>query len=162
MGKWPGCGVCPAVYFPPQKAEYADNCYTVSGRWPFGSGCMSAELIGVGIVSPDALPCMAVMPRSAVQIQENWDVIGMVGTGSHDIVVDSVKVPEEWTFIRGSSPNIDAPFFPLSQFIFCHAGASGNHPWAGTRGPTGGTTNRKRAKIGYRSSKFGRAGIRTN
>ena len=104
--------------FPPQKAEYADNCYTVSGRWPFGSGCMSAELIGVGIVSPDALPCMAVMPRSAVKIQENWDVIGMVGTGSHDIVVDSVKVPEEWTFIRGSSPNIDAPFFRYPSLSF--------------------------------------------
>ena len=42
-----------------------------------------------------ALPRTAVMPnRTQVTIVKNWDVNGLKGTGSHDIVVDKVVVPE--------------------------------------------------------------------
>jgi indole-3-acetate monooxygenase len=35
--------------FPVQPAEQGDGGFTVSGRWKFASGCMAAELMGVGI-----------------------------------------------------------------------------------------------------------------
>ena len=106
--------------FPPQKAALQDGHFTLDGRWPFASGCMSAELIGVGIMPAEGqpLPRMAVMPRDAVEIDETWDMQGMIGTGSHDIVAKNVKVPEEWTFVRGSQPNIDAPFFRYPSLSF--------------------------------------------
>lgn len=106
--------------FPTQPAQKVDGGFRVSGRWKFGSGCMGASLIGVGI-QPDGdepLPRMAVMPAEKVKIEPNWDVIGMVGTGSHDLVVDDVFVPEEWTFVRGGKPNIDAPFFHYPALAF--------------------------------------------
>lgn len=106
--------------FPTQPAKRVDGGYRVSGRWKFGSGCMGASLIGVGI-QPDSgepLPRMAVMPAEKVKIEPNWDVVGMVGTGSHDLVVDDVFVPEEWTFVRGGKPNIDAPFFHYPSLAF--------------------------------------------
>ena len=42
----------------------------------------------------------------------------MVGTGSHDLVVDEVFVPEEWTFVRGGKPNIDSDFFRYPALSF--------------------------------------------
>jgi alkylation response protein AidB-like acyl-CoA dehydrogenase len=101
--------------YPPQKACRAGAGYKVSGRWSWGSGCTGADLIGVGIQAEGQangpLPLIAVMPRSEVTIQENWDVNGLKGTGSHDIVVDNVFVPEEWTFVRGGRASLTSPLY---------------------------------------------------
>ena len=101
-----------AVY-PMCPAEEVDDGYIVSGRWKFASGCMGASLIGVGI-KPDVegeLPRMAVVPVDQVEIDKTWDMIGMRATGSHDVVADKIKVPKEWTFIRGASANLIEPLF---------------------------------------------------
>lgn len=99
--------------FPPQKAAVVEGGLEVSGRWSWGSGSTGADIIGVGIkVDGDAsggLPLIAVMPASKVQIEPNWDVIGMKGTGSHDMVVDRVVVSRDWTFIRGGKSSLDEP-----------------------------------------------------
>lgn len=106
--------------FPTQPAKKVEGGYLVNGRWKFGSGCMGASLIGVGI-QPDkggSLPCMAVMPANQVKIEPNWDVIGMVGTGSHDLVVENVFVSEDWTFVRGGKSNLDSDFFRYPSLAF--------------------------------------------
>ncbi len=101
--------------FPPQMTTKADCGVVVKGRWGFGSGCMGASLIGVGIKmegeEKGGLPRMAVMPREKVTIEENWDTMGMYATGSHDLVVEDVLVPEEYTLIRGGEPTIDTPHY---------------------------------------------------
>ncbi len=104
------------MIFPPQKAIPVAGGLEVSGRWSWGSGSTGADLIGVGIRVEDGadtggLPLVAVMPASKVSIERNWDVIGLKGTGSHDVVVDKVVVPREWTFVRGSKPNLDGPLY---------------------------------------------------
>ena len=102
--------------FPPQAAKPVEGGLEVSGRWSWGSGCRGADLIGVGIKvdgggSTGGLPLIAVMPASKVTIADNWNVTGMLGTGSHDMVVDKVVVPEEWTFIRGGASSLDTPLY---------------------------------------------------
>ena len=102
--------------FPPQAALPVDGGLEVSGRWGWGSGCRGADLIGVGIKVSGSdpaggLPLIAVMPASKVQIEENWNVIGMQGTGSHDMVVEKVVVPREWTFVRGGPSSLDTPLY---------------------------------------------------
>lgn len=100
--------------FPPQHAVRDGESFIVSGRWPYASGCPGASLIGVGIAvegESGGLPRTAVMPAAAVTIEETWDTIGLAGTGSHDVVVDHVRVPEEWTFIRGGEASIDKPIY---------------------------------------------------
>ncbi|KAJ8138484.1 hypothetical protein OY671_008303, partial [Metschnikowia pulcherrima] len=57
------------------------------------------------------LPSIAVMPADKVTIERNWDVNGLKGTGSHDMVVDKVVVPEEWTFVRGGASSLDTPLY---------------------------------------------------
>lgn len=108
--------------FPPQPATYVDGGIEVSGRWSFSSGCMGATVVGVGI-SPrkgetTGLPRMAVMPREKATIVEAWDVSGLAGTGSHDLVVDKVVVPEEWTFVRGGVSNLSEPMFRYPALSF--------------------------------------------
>lgn len=108
--------------FPPQPATYVDGGIEVSGRWSFSSGCMGATVVGVGI-SPrkgetTGLPRMAVMPREKATIVEAWDVSGLAGTGSHDLVVDKVVVPEEWTFVRGGASNLSEPMFRYPALAF--------------------------------------------
>ncbi|MDP9632705.1 UNVERIFIED_ORG: alkylation response protein AidB-like acyl-CoA dehydrogenase [Ensifer adhaerens] len=101
--------------FPPQQAVRTDGGFKVAGRWPYCSGCMGASLIGAGIRSDEGnaggLPRMAVMPRKQVAIKHTWETVGLAATGSHDIVVEDVFVPEEWTFVRGSKAQRDDAIF---------------------------------------------------
>jgi alkylation response protein AidB-like acyl-CoA dehydrogenase len=103
--------------FPPQLATRVPDGLKINGRWKFGSGSMGASLIGVGITLADdsqggpKLPRMALLPRDQVTIEPNWDVIGLIATGSHDLVVHDAVVSEDWTFIRGGKPSLDTPLY---------------------------------------------------
>ena len=102
--------------FPPQAAEVIDEGLVVKGRWKFSSGCMGADIVGVGIApikdnEAQGLPRMAVLPASKAKIDMTWDTVGLKGTGSHDLIVDNVLVPEKWTFVRGEPSKLTEPFF---------------------------------------------------
>lgn len=108
--------------FPPQPAQQVDGGLKVKGRWSFASGCMGAEVLGVGILPKNGdsvgLPRMAVMPRAKARIEPNWDVMGLLATGSNDLVVDDVVVPEEWTFVRGGASSLDTPLYRYPTLAF--------------------------------------------
>lgn len=102
--------------FPPQSAELVDDCFMVNGRWKFSSGCKGADIVGVGIApkkhnETQGLPRMAVLPVHKAKIEMTWDTVGLKGTGSHDLVVENVSVPEAWTFVRGEPSKLTEPFF---------------------------------------------------
>ncbi|MGH8778522.1 acyl-CoA dehydrogenase family protein [Paraburkholderia sp.] len=106
--------------YPLQKAVSAPGGFLVSGQWRFASGCKGADWIGVGIggVPGDASqggnagkPFTAVFPPSEVEIVENWNVVGMQGTGSHDLRLKDKYVDEQWTFVRGGAALIDEPLY---------------------------------------------------
>ncbi|MFD7003668.1 acyl-CoA dehydrogenase family protein [Streptomyces mirabilis] len=100
--------------FPVQAAERAGSGYRISGRWKFASGCKGADVLGVGTRTGEdksGRPLTAVLRPEQVDIVENWEVVGMRGTGSHDLVVDGLVVPEQWTFVRGGEPTVDEPLY---------------------------------------------------
>lgn len=109
--------------FPPQAAQMTQEGIRVTGRWKFSSGCMGADIVGVGI-SPRSnegvaqLPRMAVIPANQVQIDMTWDTVGLKGTGSHDLIVNDVLVKEDWTFIRGAASTLPEPFFKYPSLSF--------------------------------------------
>jgi 3-hydroxy-9,10-secoandrosta-1,3,5(10)-triene-9,17-dione monooxygenase len=75
------------------KVSAAPGGYQVSGQWDFSSGCDAATwvlLIGNGPTGP----LMLMLPRSDYEIEDTWFVSGLRGTGSKDIMVDNVFVPE--------------------------------------------------------------------
>ncbi|AJX35462.1 acyl-CoA dehydrogenase family protein [Burkholderia oklahomensis] len=103
--------------FPVQPARQAPGGWRVDGTWKFASGCKGADWLGVGIAIPGAdgeapgKPRTAVFRPEQVEIVENWDVVGMQGTGSHDLRVVDQFVAEPWTFVRGGAPTVDEPLY---------------------------------------------------
>ncbi len=69
----------------------------VSGRFGFGSGCDHAPWLSVGGFLPgeEPTPVICALPAEDVIIDhKSWNVIGLRGTGSKDLVVaDEVTVP---------------------------------------------------------------------
>lgn len=102
--------------FPIQPATQVDGGWIVNGTWKFASGCKGADLLGVGIGTgtpgqAGGKPRTAVLDPSKVEIVDNWDVMGLCGTGSHDLKVSSQFVDDDWTFIRGGEPTIDEALY---------------------------------------------------
>jgi indole-3-acetate monooxygenase len=100
--------------FPVHQATPTARGFLVNGRWKFASGCMAADIICVGIQGDDATagkPRGALIRPERLEIVRDWDVIGMQGTGSFDLVATEVEVDREWTFIRGGESVIDEPLY---------------------------------------------------
>lgn len=87
-----------STYMPAAKVTVVEGGYRISGRWSFSSGSEHCQwvLLG-GILPPDgdmaAEHGTFLLPRREYLIERNWDVMGLRGTGSHDIVVEDVFVP---------------------------------------------------------------------
>lgn len=109
--------------FPVQTAPHKDNGYVINGQWSFSSGCKTADWLGVGILGKSSdgfhdMPRLAIMPAANATIVDNWDVMGMEGTGSHDIRVEDQFVADDWTFLRGAPPQIDEPLYRIPTVAF--------------------------------------------
>ena len=87
-----------STYMPVGKAVPVDNGYQLSGHWKFSSGCDNADwiLLGGMLPTPDGgvEPGTLLVPKSDYRILgDSWEVGGLRGTGSKDIVVEDAFVP---------------------------------------------------------------------
>ncbi len=89
----------------PLKATSTNGGYRIAGRAPFVSNCYDADWISSTVIvdadeSAGGEPEMRMVyfPREECEIIDTWDVMGMRGTGSHDISVTDVYVPKSRTF----------------------------------------------------------------
>jgi alkylation response protein AidB-like acyl-CoA dehydrogenase len=108
--------VMAGAFNPPRRAVPVEGGYRLSGKTPFNSNCHSATcFIGLAsIYDGDAqrlddsgapVTLLTLFPSEDARIIENWDTLGMCGTGSHDVSVEEIFVPEERA----------VPFLPLTQ-----------------------------------------------
>ena len=86
-------------YMPVGEAEWVDGGVKLSGRWSFSSGCDFADWAFLGGFVPTEEgkpPDMRtfLVPRSDYEIIDNWYTSGLRGSGSKDVVVDAVFVPD--------------------------------------------------------------------
>ncbi|AOL07048.1 MULTISPECIES: acyl-CoA dehydrogenase family protein [Burkholderia] len=125
-----------STYMPVGRVTPVDGGFRLSGHWKFSSGSELCEWVFLGALVPAAVAGQPpeyrtfLLPKSDYRIQQDWDVLGLRATGSHDIVVDDVFVPAYRTHkaidgMRGTSPGLavnDAPLFrlPFAQ-IFVRA-----------------------------------------
>lgn len=95
--------------------------FRLSGRWIYGSGIPQTDYVLISAMIPGkdgAEPQMrqCVVPIADITVVDNWNVMGLKGTGSSDFTADDVFVPEEMTFDpRAPSPRGGA-LFRLSTF----------------------------------------------
>ena len=70
-----------------------DGGYRLTGRWEFSSGCDSAEWLMLGVAGIGQRNWVLV-PRADFQIIDTWYVSGLKGSGSKDVQVKDIFIPE--------------------------------------------------------------------
>jgi 3-hydroxy-9,10-secoandrosta-1,3,5(10)-triene-9,17-dione monooxygenase len=88
--------VASASVAPNGSAEAVAGGHRLSGRWGFASGCDHAQWILLGSMTkgsgaPESR--MFLLPMSQVEVIDDWDVMGLCGTGSKSIIAKDVVVP---------------------------------------------------------------------
>jgi 3-hydroxy-9,10-secoandrosta-1,3,5(10)-triene-9,17-dione monooxygenase len=86
-------------YAPMGRAKPTEGGFEFTGRWSFSSGCDHATWVFVGglVTDDDGNPTdfrTFLVPRGDYRVDDVWDTIGLRGTGSNDIIVERVFVPE--------------------------------------------------------------------
>ncbi len=91
-------------YQPVGKVTPVEGGYRLSGRWGFSTGSVHCQWVVLGAMVPPreegGAPDMRafLLPRADYTIDtDSWHVFGLQGTGSHDVIVDDVFVPEHRT-----------------------------------------------------------------
>ena len=82
--------------------------YRLNGRWPFGSGVRHSQWLSAGarvVTEEPGHPRMlrVVMPTHRVKIHDNWQVMGLRGTGSCDFSAEDLFVPENFAWDAAST-----------------------------------------------------------
>jgi indole-3-acetate monooxygenase len=130
-------GFCSTSMFGPlgRARGSGDDALTVSGRWPFNSGCPHAEWLQVGVLvmgedgprlrdggtEPDWR--FAFVKRESAVVEDTWDALGLRGTGSHHLSLDDVRVPVEhfaapvFEPARGEGPTSFLGLFDLASIL---------------------------------------------
>ena len=115
--------------------------YVVSGRWPFSSAVDNCDwnMLAVTIYGDDGkTPVdwrLCIVPKSDYRIIDTWYAMGMIGTGSKDIEVNEIFVPErrslEITRCRGGAehPGAQLNAGPLYRIPLV---AAAGHPLSAT------------------------------
>lgn len=93
-------GLLADIFAPIGQLEKVKGGYVVSGKYNFVSGIKYAGWVGVGALlqkegSTEKTMAGFVINTKDVQIIENWDSMGLRGSGSHTIIVDKVFVPDD-------------------------------------------------------------------
>src|ERR1700682_5659193 len=119
------------------RARKADGGFVVNGRWPFSSGVDNAEwnMLAVTVYDGDkAIDWrLCLVPKSDYEVIDTWYAMGMAGTGSKDIAVTELFVPERRALplrrCRGGPDHPGAALNPGPLFRIPIVAAS-SHPLA--------------------------------
>ncbi len=118
--------------FPPAAARRVDGGWLITGRVPFASGCHNAAWLAMPAVELDGdqpkidpgtgqpAPFGAFFPRSDAEILDTWHTVGMRGTGSADISVTDLFVPDRRTMpvapLSKPAPGFEGPLYWMMPF----------------------------------------------
>ena len=99
--------VVSAVIAPRGKARPVDGGYRLEGFWPFASGCEHSNWLLLGAQILDAGGAVIddadlLVPTAEIEIRDDWNVVGLRGTGSCSVVAKKVFVPRHrYLSLRG-------------------------------------------------------------
>ena len=121
------------------RGRKVDGGFVVSGRWPFSSGVDNSDwnMLAVTVYGDDGKTAvdwrLCLVPKSDYRIIDTWYAMGMGATGSKDIEVAELFVPERRALAlqrcRGGSEHPGAAFTPGALYRIPIVAAS-SHPLA--------------------------------
>lgn len=110
-------GLLADILAPLGKATKVDGGYTLTGTYNFVSGIKHSKWCAVGAVvvdneTPEQI--VLVIDTDYVKIIENWNSLGLRGSGSHTLVVEDLFIPNDLSFriqdIQKESKPLEGPF----------------------------------------------------
>lgn len=117
-GADPGLVAC-GVFAPTGQGKRVPGGWEITGRWSFASGCEHARVRAGGFVGAgeDGQPIVrhALFDASSTRVHDTWDVMGLAGTGSHDMSAEAVFVPDDRIADLEGAPTVATPLttFPV-------------------------------------------------
>lgn len=114
----------PGVPSPRGTCHRTDDGYVLNGRWPYASGADHGDWVIVGargVRNEADEPCQSILafvPKERVELDDTWFTLGMRGTGSKDLVLHDVVIPEHLAVPMGAAqqgtlPDVDVPLYRL-------------------------------------------------
>jgi alkylation response protein AidB-like acyl-CoA dehydrogenase len=110
-------------------AEMKSGGYVVTGTWPYASGTPEATAFTANcVVTQNGTPVKGdngadkvisvVLLKSEVTVNDDWNGVGMAGTGSHSFSAAKVTVKADRTFVANEDPQVGAALYayPFQQF----------------------------------------------
>jgi indole-3-acetate monooxygenase len=130
--KDPDACLCGNIGAATARAVAVPGGYRVSGRWPFVSGCQHSTWISGNAlvfdgdsqrIQADGTPTTRIMvfPHHEARIVDTWSATGLRATGSHDVAVSDIFVPEERSLWWSDGPKQPGPLYPVRWLITTHA-----------------------------------------
>jgi len=133
-GENPEALIASSLVFPAGMARRVPGGYRLKGRWPFSSGVQSSQwnMLGGSVIAEDDSRELRIflVPASDYEILDTWDSVGLRGTGSDDVIINDVFVPEAMTVAVSSlsggptpgsaihpNPLYQLPAFALFPFV---------------------------------------------
>ena len=115
-------------YMPGGRMTAVEGGFTLNGRWSFSSGCDHCQWVILGVIldrGEDSPPEMwnVLIPRTDYRIEDVWQTMGLSGTGSNDIIVEDLFVPEYRAIdlvkmFAWDSPGLEVNTSPLYRLPF--------------------------------------------
>lgn len=105
-------------------AERTDGGFRVSGRKVFSSGSPSGQLLVTcalyedPVAGPTVLHFGVPLNAPGVRIEETWRALGMRGTGSNDVVLEGVFVPDAAVGVRRPAGKWHPLFHTIASVAF--------------------------------------------
>jgi len=115
-------------YMPGGKLKPVEGGYQLSGRWSFSSGSDHCQwvILGTPVVNDEDKVVgqrNTLLRRGEYTVKDVWDTVGLRGTGSNDIVVEEMFVPDYRTLdlvrmFTWTSPGLEVNTAPLFRLPF--------------------------------------------
>jgi 3-hydroxy-9,10-secoandrosta-1,3,5(10)-triene-9,17-dione monooxygenase len=111
-----GSTLIASTYMPKGQVTPVEGGFKFSGRWGFSSGIAHCDWVFLGgLIFNEGQPPeyrTFLLPKSDFEVVDTWHTMGLKGTGSNDIVVKDVFVPEYRTHkasdgFMGTNPGRD-------------------------------------------------------
>jgi len=157
-------------YAPMGIGRPVEGGYIFNGHWKFSSGTDHCQWVMIGgfVANPDGTPnkddvrhfCL---PRADYEIlQDSWDVMGLRGTGSKDLVVKDVFVPDYRVIAQddiiagtaGRALGLDNPLYSIPRHVM-FSGAIATGTLAIAQGALG-------AALAFNSTRVQRGGVKAS
>ncbi len=120
------------------KAVRVEGGYRLTGKWGFASGNRHVKWLGAHsfVSNPDGSPHMLygqhddrsfIFPRDQAEITDDWQVLGLRGTGSDTYAVDDLFIPDSHAPARDAieEKRWPGPLYKLSSTLLYATGFCG-------------------------------------